>query len=396
MSGRAVRMTSSWSKPGAIAEIPERPTPLRSQDVATIVPSAVTGIEIKTRSDVFKLKKNATSWELTSPRQERADVQAVQSFVNHIDGLQTSEFLEPERVPDPQLDPPVMSIRIQQAPPISRGVDQAAQSEGDERPALQLELGRHDIAKKTIFARLVGDRTILALPDTLMDVLPKNPYAFRDRNILSENPASIRKLTIRHGTYTVELEPDKSGRPNQWRMRLPVDAPADLTTVTQTLTTLANLRAEEFTAVPVSESQGIGLDRPTIEVVWESDGVHRLKIGAPVPRSLNFFASIDGNPLVFLIAATTARVFDAEYHDHHVMSFPAARAQRILLRWPNRTVALRRRLTETRGQVEWVPSPAPRRKGSTCRGSVRWSARCPSFKRRDTSSTGGSCRSQRA
>ena len=342
-----------------LTEIPEGPNPLRSQEVANIVPAAVIGIEIRTRSDIFNLTKDSAGWELTSPRKEKADRLAVQSFLAHIDGLQTSEFLEPERVPDPQLDPPIMSIRIEQAAPRSRGTDSAAQSGAAEPPALQLRLGTHDVAKKTIFARLEGDRTILALPDTLMEVLPKNPYAFRDRTVLAESPTSIRKLTIRRGDRTDELEPDNSGAPNRWRMRSPVDAPADMSTTTQALTALANLRAEEFTDIPVSEAKGsvFGFERPAVEVIWESDGVHRLKIGGPVPRSLNYFAAIDGQSLVFHLAATTARLFDAEFHDHRVSSFEAAHAQRIRLRWPNRTVALRRRPTSTRGQVEWVPEP---------------------------------------
>ena len=59
--------------------------------------------------------------------------------------------------------------------------------------------------------------------------------------------------------------------------------------------------------------------------------------------------------LLFLLAATTVRLFHAEFHDHRVMSFAPAKAPRILLRWPNRTVALRRRMPKERGQVEWVP-----------------------------------------
>ena len=136
-------------------------------------------------------------------------------------------------MPDPQLDPPVMSIRIRQGQPRRLQVPVRADLEAAEPLALQLDSGRHDVAKKTIFARLEGDRMILALPDTLMDVLPKNPFAFRDRRSSRRIPASIRKLTIRRGSYAVELEPEKSGGPNRWRMRSPVDAPADVGTVTQ-------------------------------------------------------------------------------------------------------------------------------------------------------------------
>ncbi len=59
--------------------------------------------------------------------------------------------------------------------------------------------------------------------------------------------------------------------------------------------------------------------------------------------------------MVFTLPAATLRLLDAEYHDHHVMSFPVARARRIVLRFPGRTVTLRHRPPQTRGQVEWVP-----------------------------------------
>ncbi len=91
------------------------PRPSAASEVADIVPAAVTEIEIRTRSDVFDLKKERGGWELTSPHKERADGPAVQEFLTHIDELQTSEFLEPQKVPNPMLDPPVMSIRIRQA-----------------------------------------------------------------------------------------------------------------------------------------------------------------------------------------------------------------------------------------------------------------------------------------
>ncbi len=341
----------------ALTEIPESPTVLRSQQVADIVPAAVTAFEIKTRRDVFKLSKASTGWQLTSPRHEKADSQTVQTFLTHIQGLQTSEFLEPEKVPDPKLDPPVMSIRIDQAAPRLPATDPSAPTGAGARPTLQLDLGAQDVLKKSIYARLKGDRMILALPDVLLDVLPKNPYTFSDRTLISFDPTTVRKLTIRRGTRTEEFEPDTSGEPNAWRMLAPVEARADTTSIMQMLTALSQIRAEDFLSVPASEWNHLGLDRPAIEVAWESDETHRLKIGGMAPRSLNYYASLDGQPLAFLLAGATVRMFDAEFHDHGVLSFPTARAQRVLLRWPNRTVALRRRLPMKRGQVEWVPEP---------------------------------------
>ncbi len=191
----------------------------------------------------------------------------------------------------------------------------------------------------------------------LLDVLPKNPYSFSDRTLITLDPTTIRKLSIRRGARIDEFEPDKTGEPNAWRMLAPVQAQADTASIMQMLSGLAHIRVEDFLSVPSREWKRLGLDRPAIEVSWESEGTHRLKIGDAVPKSLNYFASLDGQPLIFLLAGSTVRLFEAEFHDRRVMSFPPSRAQRVLLRWPNRTVALRRRSPRElkRGQVEWVP-----------------------------------------
>jgi hypothetical protein len=340
----------------ALSEIPPDAIALRSHQVADLVPSAVTEIDIETRSDRFTVKGGRNRWELTSPRRERADAAAVGAFLSHIGDLQTSEFLDPQKVPDPMLDPPVMTIRIRQS---ASGRPPANPAEADTQLAVTLQLGRHDVLKKTIFARLEGDRVLLALPDKLLDVLPKNPLAFRDRSIVTDDPGKIKKLTIRRGPRVDEIVPDSTGpsQPNTFRMLRPVNAPADAGAVTQALTVLCGLRAEDFAAPSVGDGKAFGLDRPLMQIDWESEGTHSLKIGAAVPRSTNFYATRDGQSMVFTLPAATLRAFDAEYHDHRVMSFPTQRAMRVVLYFAGRTISLRHRPAQTRGQVEWVPEP---------------------------------------
>jgi hypothetical protein len=338
----------------AISEIPTEATALRSQQVTDIVPAAVTQIEVITRSDIFKLEKAHGVWQLISPRKEKADAPTVQGFLSHLEQLQTSEFLDSTKVPDLMLDPPVMTVRIRQT---TTRRPAANSTDADSSLALVLRLGRHDILKKSVFARIEGDGEILALPDVLLDVLPKNPLAFRDRAVVTDSPASIKKLIIRRGARIDELVPDSKGAPNAWRMLRPVEAPADAPTITQVLTILCSLRAQDFAAPDPRDLKDSGLDQPVMQIDWDSEGQHWLKIGAALPRSANFYAMTDAQPMVFTIPATTVRLLDAEYHDHRVMSFPPARARRVVLSFWGRTVALRYRTPEKRGQIEWVPEP---------------------------------------
>jgi hypothetical protein len=338
----------------ALSEIPTTAIALRSQQVADIEPAAVTRIEIKTRVDMFALKKGATGWELTEPRAEKADNVSVNSFLKGMDGLQTSEFLPVDQVKNLELDPPVMTIKIWE----KRAVKSAGGSPTAD-PALVLRVGKHDVLRKTVFARLENDQAVLALPDTILEVLPRNMFAFRDLSILSLNPADVRKLTLLRGDRTDEVEPARSGEPNRWRMRQPVDAPADTRTVTQILALLANLRADQLVTDSVGDGKLFGLDRPQVEVTWETDRTHRLKIGAPVPRAGAFYAKVEDLPFVFTIKAEVLKPLVAQLRDHSVLSFPLAKAQRLVLTWgwPPRTAAFKRRSATAKGQSDWVDEP---------------------------------------
>jgi hypothetical protein len=222
-----------------------------------------------------------------------------------------------------------------------------------------LRIGKHDALRKTVYARRENDHAILALPDTILEVLPKNALAFRDLAILSVNPADVRKLTVVRAGRTDMMEPSTGGEPNRWRLRQPVEAPADTRSVTRALAVLSNLRADQLIADSPAEVKSFGLDHPLLEVIWESDRLHRLKLGSQVPRTSTYYAMTEDGPFVFTLNAEALKPFEAEFRDHIVLSFPAAKAQRLVLRWGwrGRTVAFRRRPQPAKGQLEWVDEP---------------------------------------
>jgi hypothetical protein len=171
---------------------------------------------------------------------------------------------------------------------------------------------------------------------------------------------------MRRAGRIVEMEPSQSGEPNSWRLRAPVDGPADTPSVTRALAALAHLRAESFAAESVQPSNAkvFGLDQPSLEIAWESERLHRLRIGAPVRQTPSFFASLDDQPYVFTLSAETVGLFEVEFRDHRVLSFPVDRAERVVLRWPHRVCSLRRRRPPPpRGQVEWMPEPGVETEG---------------------------------
>ena len=337
-----------------LAELPQSSIALRSQKVSDFAPIAVSEIRIKTPTQSFLLKKESNEWIQKEPREEKADAHTVAALLKQLESLQTSEFLTPDKVRDPKLNPPLSTIQIRE----TRLGRTAATTTIDEL-VLDLHIGRLDAARKVFYAQLDKDEVILTVPDTLLEVLPKNAMAFRDRSMGTTSPADVRKLIITRAGRTDELVPEQSGEPNRWRMRRPIDAAADSRSITQILAILSNLRADNIVADTKKDATKLGLDQPLLEVVWETDQLHRLKVGAQVPNEASYYATTEDQPFVFTLRAETLKPFEGEFRDRLVMSFPLAKAERIVLTWsrPNRTVAFKHRQPTAKGQLEWIDEP---------------------------------------
>jgi len=343
----------------AVAEIPQSTLALRNQRIADIDPAAVTEIDIKSKDLAFRIKKEPDGWMVIEPKPEKADAIQVQSLLRHIDSLQTAEFLDPAKIRNPGLSPPAMTIAIRQSVPRSSA------SPALDELALDLRIGKYQAVGKVLYAQLGNDPYILTVPDSLLDVLPKNRLAFREHTIVSSSPGGVTRLIVTRAGRTDELEPDKSGSPNRWRMRRPVEAAADTRTVTQALAVLTNLRASDFVADSRDRDKEFGFDKPVLEIAWESDRSHRLTVGAQVPRKAAYYAAVDREPYVFILATELLKPFEAEFRDHTVLTFPLARAERVVLSWgwPSRDVVIRHRTPSPKGQPEWVDEPGTDAKG---------------------------------
>lgn len=349
---------------GFLAEIPTQREGFRDSHVAEVVPPAVDRIQIKAPEGLFEIVRARGGWELKSPRPGKADSILVDALLGSIDALQTSEFLDPKHLADAGLDPPITTLRVWQ-----RGAD-GRDGDADE-PVVALNLGIHDVLKKTIYAQVPGDSVVLALPDTFLSVLPKTSFAYGDLSLPAAQPERIDQLTIVLKHRTVVLEPaTESATPNEWRMVSPVKARADAQAVATALATLANMRAREYMADDVGDGVRFGLNDPSLEVKWrygksgsasasaEPAETTSLRVGEAVPGEPGArYATLGDRPAVFALDEATLRPFVGEFHDTLVLSFPADAARRLILRSPDRTLAFARRAQPHGDPTDWTPEP---------------------------------------
>ena len=159
----------------------------------------------------------------------------------------------------------------------------------------------------------------------------------------------------------------------------PVKAPADTVAITQVLSLLSDLRAEEFAADSKSDGKPFGLDHPALVVSWVSESTQggsadrktrpgesassarttgALKIGKQVPgKPGTFYASVDSKPFVFTLGTAAVQALAAEFHETQVISLPPGSIRRLVFRLPLRTLAFVRVAKPTGSPADWSPEP---------------------------------------
>jgi hypothetical protein len=367
-----------------LREAYKEPTSLRSQQIVDINPGRVFRVRIETLGQVFDLSRTAEGWELLSPVREAADAVSVKALLTELGEVKTSEFFEPTRVNDPRLDPPLTRVRVWQTEP---GATLPAPASSDTppegEPRADLRLGRHDAVKKTVYGKLEGDtsdKPILALTDKFLSALPKNEFAYRDLAVVRFGPEQVRRLTVeRPGSEVTVQAPGSGSTATHWRMVEPVDAPADEQAVTGLLMGLSNLRAERWVRARVGDGREYGLDAPRLRVKWtletESPDFTGSKLKAkpktpppaPTTKVLRIgrasgpmgpsFANIEGDPKVFSLPPATVEALGIELHDRTVLQYPGDKVERVVFRWPTRTLALRRPSETANPGAPWQPEP---------------------------------------
>lgn len=344
------------------------PNALRSKTVLDFNPARTVFVRIETLGRTFDLARKGTSWMLLSPTRLPADQESVDGLLKGLHELQTSEFFKPGAAPRAGLDKPSAVVKIWQA---QRGVRSTTEPTGppEGEPRAVLHFGRQDAFRKSLYAQLAGDPTVLVVPDTIVELLPKNALAFHERTLLDLNPSQVASLTIAREDQKITLAPASSGAPNQWRMSAPVDAPADNEAVTKALLVLSKLRAERLISDGPANPALYGLDRPALTLSWTTTPISRgtqataepeqrtLTIGGRLPNSESSYATLSGDPLVFSLPEAVVLQFRAEFHSRRVLSFNSQQVERLDLRWPKRSLSFEHHPTPRGGLSDWDPVP---------------------------------------
>ena len=162
--------------------------------------------------------------------------------------------------------------------------------------------------------------------------------SYRDRTILAVIPGRVSRLTVarEEGSYTLDSA-GEPGTPPRWRMSAPSMVPPMTIGGERPGDARAPSCAERLVAEDIGDGKVFGLDAPGLSLTWATHpeegegrgGTNReprtLRISLKGPTADTFYANVSGSPLVFTVGGPQLQPLLAEFREHRVLSFPAAK-----------------------------------------------------------------------
>jgi hypothetical protein len=286
-------------------------------------PAAITKIEIQPwgQPAIHAQRAGAGSndWQLTQPIAYHAQSEQIEAFLASMAKLEWKDRLtdqELKNIPDAQerygFTQPQFSILLQDG--------------GEER---RMEVGALSPMGDEVFLSLVGSTAICLAGAEMLQMIPNDKNAWRDRSLLNLAEIPFDEITARSAAKELDLRRDPTNR--LWHMNHPVSARADTRKVNALLDRLRQLTVSRF----VSDDPQVDLETFGLQASPQSPGLTLVfSNGANLATILQIGASPTNDPSmayarrqdpsnIVLVAQDLFRPWQGDYTnflDQHLIS----------------------------------------------------------------------------
>ncbi len=236
-------------------------------------PADIRFIQIKNGDQSFRIQPGADGWILDAATRDTASPEAVAAIFRAaletpvLDRIDASEI---------QTDENLAAYGVRKS---SLQLD----FKGD-RP-LALLFGKTGADGNRTYVSFENSKTVYLIPDHLGRLISSPPDTFRDKRLAVFDPERVRRIEIRRGLSTLELENKGRG----WRIVKPLDTAADDTAVRDLLEIWNKARLSAF-EIPATAPQAASQPAETrAEIRIFSEGAETPQVvsfGEPLPDGL--------------------------------------------------------------------------------------------------------------
>lgn len=193
--------------------------------------SSITKIELKKKDGdpIVLTKSGSGEWQITAPKQFRADQGAVTTIASTVSSLNSERVIE-DKASDLQnfgLDQPALEV------------DLTAKDKTQK-----LLLGTDTPAGGAVYAMLAGDPRLFTVASSTKTSLDKNVNDLRDKRLLPVDADKISQVEITRKNFTIEFGRNKDG----WQILKPKPMRADSVQVGDLVRDLTNAKLDASSA----------------------------------------------------------------------------------------------------------------------------------------------------
>ena len=215
---------------------------------------------------ITAVRKGDKDWVLTSPRNYDADADELNRLANSASNIKRENVVEPNAADLAKfgLNPAQSSLRVK--------------TKGGKEYAI--DFGSNNPTGSYAYAVLPGKREVFLVSSSVVSAFDKKTDELRHQAILSFDQPEVQTLSIKNSKGNLEFTKDADDR--WWTVgkdRVAADSPG----IRGILNAMSLGKVKEFFNDPPEDYQGLGLDKPLIDVsltYGKNKAMKRLVIGA--------------------------------------------------------------------------------------------------------------------
>ena len=271
---------------------------------------------LRTNAFIFQIQRTNGAWEYVAPFSYPAQAEAVKGLIAFAETL-NRDFLVSETDGAGSaggthhfgLENPQAVITFLQ---------------GSQRA--ELRLGARTLSSDQVYAQLVGDPSIYALPVKILDALPTSPNDWRERTLLHWETLPFDRFSVSNAALWFTAVFDRTNQ--VWVLQRPFPARAETGKVWQLLMQLRAAQVTQFvTDNPRADLEFYGLQSPSLELSLGADtqDIATVQFGnSPTNDSSSVYARLVAHNNVVLVPRTVIdllRVSHTELRETQLLSF---------------------------------------------------------------------------
>jgi len=317
---------------------PTREAAENARYAAVFDAEAIDEIDVTRADGKVSLRREAGGWRLVTPVEDRASPEAVDRLImaaRFMEVRDRNPGRDADKFPEAALVPPRLRIEL-------RGKENAG-----------IDIGAGTALPQEVFARVDGQRGVMRVADTVVELAAAAPESFRDPRLTEFTADDIEKFTVRRGDGEMTLRRERG----RWMIERPVTAPADARAVRAFLDPLLGLRISSFGAVGDNPAAVLPAQEAAISLTPRGGGDElELRVaGAGADESSGlaaFFKQRGGDLVVDAAAGSLFSVSPEQLRDRSLGYVDLDTVDRIRLESDGKTVTLRREGEAWKGDTD--------------------------------------------